>query len=56
MSTHFKNIDEELYDRILWILSDSCEEYQHLYLQSASVIATCAEVSPCRANKIVNLN
>lgn len=31
METKFKNIDEELYDKILWILSRSCEEYQNKY-------------------------
>lgn len=31
MGTKFKNIDEELYDKILWILSHSCEEYQNKY-------------------------
>lgn len=27
----FKNIDEEVYDQILWILSRSCEEFQKKY-------------------------
>ena len=31
MGSMFKNIDEELYDGILWILSNSCEDYQKKY-------------------------
>lgn len=31
MGVLFKNIDEELYDHILWILSHSCENYQKKY-------------------------
>ena len=31
MGVVFKNIDEELYDKILWILSNSCEDYQKKY-------------------------
>ena len=31
MGSMFKNIDEELYDGVLWILSNSCEDYQKKY-------------------------
>ena len=31
MGSMFKNIDEELYDGILWILSNSSEDYQKKY-------------------------
>ena len=31
MNVKFKNIDEELYDHIIWILTHRCEEYQNKY-------------------------
>jgi len=39
-----KNIDEELYDHILWILSHSCEEYQRKYNDNfLKVLGACLD-------------